>query len=119
MAHTEHFTIADFGGEILGHPLELTGFDSECNVLAAQRGAQILVRDETVVGILGTICSGGALRAAPIVSDGNRVMISPANSSSELTAADFRPAGYFRTSPNDIVVGFLCDNGKLRTTAPI
>jgi len=71
-------------------------------VLAAQRGAQILVQDDSVIGILGTTCSGGALRAAPIVSDGNRVMISPSNSSPELTAPDFRAAGYFRTSPNDL-----------------
>ena len=94
--------ISDFGGEILGHPVELAGFDSECNELSAQRGAQILVRDEAVIGILGTICSGGALRAAPIVSDGGRVLISPSNSSPELTAPDSRSAGYFRTSPNDI-----------------
>jgi branched-chain amino acid transport system substrate-binding protein len=94
--------ISDFGGEIFGHPIELTGFDSECNELAAQRGAQILVRDDSVIGILGTICSGGALRAAPIVTDGSRVMISPSNSSPELTAPDTRSLGYFRTSPNDI-----------------
>lgn len=94
--------IADFGGEIFGHPLELTGFNSECNQLAAQRGAQLLVRDETVIGILGTFCSGGALRAAPIVSDAGRVMISPSNSTPELTAPDSRSAGYFRTSPNDL-----------------
>ena len=94
--------VSDFGGEIFGHPIEITGFDSECNELAAQRGAQFLVRDDTVVGILGTTCSGGALRAAPIVSDGSRVLISPSNSSPELTAPDSRSAGYFRTAPNDI-----------------
>jgi branched-chain amino acid transport system substrate-binding protein len=94
--------ISDFGGEIFDHPLELTGFNSECNELAAQRGAQILVRDDTVIGILGTTCSGGALRAAPIVSDGNRVLISPSNTTPELTAPDSRSAGYFRTAPNDL-----------------
>jgi len=94
--------ISDFGAEIYGHPVELTGFDSECNELAAQRGAQILIRDNSVIGILGTTCSGGALRAAPIVSDGARILISPSNSNPELTAPDSRSAGYFRTSPNDI-----------------
>jgi branched-chain amino acid transport system substrate-binding protein len=94
--------IADFNGEIFGHRIELTGFDSECNVLAAQRGAQILIQDDSVVGILGTTCSAGALRAAPIVTDGNSVMISPSNSSPELTAPDSRTAGYFRTGPNDL-----------------
>jgi branched-chain amino acid transport system substrate-binding protein len=94
--------IGYYGGEILGHPVELTGFDSECSELAAQRGSQILVRDDTVIGIIGTTCSIGALRAAPIVSDGNRVMISPSNSLAELTVPDSRSAGYFRTSPNDL-----------------
>ncbi len=94
--------LSDFGGEIYGHPVGLTGFDSECNVLAAQRGAQILIRDDSVIAILGTTCSGGALRAAPIVSDGARVLISPSNSNPELTAPDSRSPGYFRTSPNDL-----------------
>ncbi len=94
--------ISDFGGEILGHPIELTGFNSECNELAAQRGAQILIQDDSVIGILGTTCSGGALRAAPIVTDGSRVLISPSNSSPELTAPDSHAVGYFRTAPNDI-----------------
>jgi branched-chain amino acid transport system substrate-binding protein len=94
--------ISDFGAEIDGHPIELSGFDSECNVLAAQRGAQILIQDDRVIGILGTTCSAGGLRAAPIVSDANRVLISPSNSSPELTAPDSRAAGYFRTSPNDL-----------------
>ena len=91
-----------YGGEILGHTVELTGFDSECSELAAQRGSQILVRDDTVVGIIGTTCSIGALRAAPIVSDANSVMISPSNSLAELTVPDSRSAGFFRTSPNEL-----------------
>jgi len=94
--------IADFGGELLGHPIELTGFDSECNEQAAQRGAQILVRDESVVGILGTTCSKGALRAAPIVSDGDRVLISPSSTSPELTDPESRAPGFFRTAPSDV-----------------
>ncbi len=94
--------LADLGGELLGHPLELTGFDSECTELGAQRAAQILVRDDSVVGIIGPTCSRGALRAAPIVTDGGRVLISPSSSSPELTAPESRAAGFFRTSPNDL-----------------
>ena len=94
--------INDFGGELYGHPIEITGLNSECNALAAQRGAQILIRDDTVIGIIGTSCSGGALRAAPIVSDGGRVLISPSASSPELTAPDSHAAGFFRTFPNDL-----------------
>ena len=102
MVNSMEIAVADFGGELLGHPLEITGFDSECNELAAQSAAQILVRDDSVVGIVGTICSRGALRAAPIVTDGGRVMISPSTSSPELTDPETRAAGFFRAGPNDL-----------------
>jgi branched-chain amino acid transport system substrate-binding protein len=42
------------------------------------------------------------LRAAPIVTDGGRVMISPANTIPELTVPEDRAEGYFRTAPNDL-----------------
>ena len=102
MKRAMEIAVADFGGEIQGHPIELTGFDSECNELAAQRGAQILVRDDSVVGILGTTCTRGALRAAPIVSDGDRVLISPSTTSPELTDPESRTPGFFRTAPSDL-----------------
>ncbi len=94
--------ITDIGGELYGHPIDLIGFDAECNELGAQRGAQILVRDDSIVGVIGTTCSKGALRAAPIISDGNRVMISSTNTSPELTDPDTRAEGFFRTAPNDL-----------------
>ena len=95
--------ISDFGGEIFGHPIKLTGLDSECHAFSGMRGSQILMQDETIIGIIGTTCSGSGLQAAPIVSDNNRVMISPSNSAPELTAFDSHSAGYFRTGPNDLV----------------
>jgi branched-chain amino acid transport system substrate-binding protein len=102
MLNSMEIALADFGGELLGHPLELTGFDSECNELAAQRAAQILVRDDSVVGIVGPICSRGALRTAPIVTDGGRLMVSPSSSTPDLTDPESRADGFFRTSPSDL-----------------
>jgi len=93
--------IRDFGGELSGHPIELVGFDEGCKELGGQRGAQLLARDDAVVGVIGTSCSGAALRAAPILSDAGKVLISPSNTSPLLTAPDSRAAGYFRTAPND------------------
>lgn len=94
--------IADFG-ELHGHPVELTGFDTECNAFAGQQGSRILMQDESIIGVIGTTCSLAGLQAAPIVSDNNRVLISPSNTGADLTAPDTHVAGYFRTSPNDLV----------------
>jgi branched-chain amino acid transport system substrate-binding protein len=94
--------IKEFGGELSGHPIELVGYDDACNERGGQRGAQLLARDEAVVGVIGTSCSGAALRAAPIISDAGKAMVSPSNTNPLLTAADSRAAGYFRTAPNDI-----------------
>ncbi len=94
--------IDDFGGELYGHLIELTRFDSGCNESAGQRGAQLLVEDDAVVGVLGTTCSQNALVASSIISDGNKVMVSPSNTSLELTDPESRSPGYFRTAPNDL-----------------
>ena len=93
--------IQDFG-EILGHPIELTGFDDECSALGGQRGAQLLALDDSVVAIIGPNCSSAALRGAPIISDAGKVAISPSSTHPDLTAPNARAAGFFRTSPNDI-----------------
>ena len=95
--------ISDFGGELFGHPVELTGLDSECNEFAGLQGSRILMQDKSIIGVIGTTCSLGGIKAAPIVSDNNRVIISPSNSSPDLTAPDTHAAGYFRTGPNDLV----------------
>ncbi len=92
----------DFGGEILGHKVELLSYDDECSQLAGQRGSQILALDDTVVGIIGTSCSRASLVAAKVISDKGKVMISPSNTGPEFTAPDSHESGYFRTSPNDI-----------------
>jgi len=95
--------IADFGPEILGHPIELTGINSECNEFAGQQGALKLMEDKSILGIIGTTCSIPALKAAPIISENNRVLISPSNTSPDLTASDTHSAGFARTAPNDLV----------------
>src|SRR5574341_444025 len=94
--------IRAYGGALSGHPIQLVGFDEQCNERGGQRGAQLLARDDTVVGVIGTSCSRSALRAAPIVSNAGKVLISPSNTSPQLTAPDSRAAGFFRTAPNDI-----------------
>jgi branched-chain amino acid transport system substrate-binding protein len=95
--------IYDYGAEILDHPIKLTGLNSECNEFAGQQGATILMQDKSIIGVIGTTCSAPALKAAPIISENNRVLISPSNSSPDLTASNTHSAGYARTAPNDLV----------------
>ncbi len=98
--------LMDFEGNILEHPIELVGFNEECNPDAAQRGAEELLQDPAVIGIIGTNCTPGAMRAAPIISEANRIMISPINTTALLTAEEGRAPGFFRTAPNDLVQAF-------------
>jgi len=94
--------IAEFGGEILGHSIKLTGVNSECNEFAAQQGSQLLMQDKSIIGVFGTTCSIPALKAAPIISENNRVLISSSNTSPELTDTETHSVGYARTAPNDL-----------------
>lgn len=98
--------IDDRGGELLGHPLELTGADSGCSAEGGQTAAQQIASDTSIVGVIGTNCSGSATSALPIISEAGLVMISPSNTAPALTDADqtWLP-GYFRTAHNDLFQG--------------
>lgn len=116
--------IQDFGGELFGHPIELVGYDDECSQLAGQRGAQLLALEDEIVSIIGTSCSTAALRAAPIVSNAAKVLISPSNTHPDLTAPDSHAPGYIRTAPNDIfqvnaVAQYAVNNLNLHKLASI
>ena len=95
--------VTDFGAEILDHPIELTGLNSECNEFAGQQGASMLMQDKSIIGVIGTTCSIPALKAAPIISENNRILISPSNTSPDLTGPDTHSVGFARTAPNDLV----------------
>src|SRR5690349_22481027 len=48
--------IDDKGGELLGHPIELTGEDTLCNAEGGQAAGTKLAADPTIVAIIGTTC---------------------------------------------------------------
>ena len=104
--------IIDRDGMLLGREIELVVEDSLCNSEGGQSAAQRLAADETVVGVVGTNCSGAAQGALPIISDAGMLMISPSNTSPSLTNDDteaggtYRP-GYFRTAHNDLFQGAM------------
>ncbi|MGH3443676.1 MAG: branched-chain amino acid ABC transporter substrate-binding protein [Nitriliruptorales bacterium] len=103
--------IDDFGGEIKGHSIELLEEDDLCSAEGGTTGAQRIVSDPQVIGIIGTSCSGAGVPAAQIASEAGLVMISGSNTSPALTTPDGETQGdafqegYYRTAHNDTVQG--------------
>ena len=103
--------IADYG-PVAGRSVSLgTGLDDLCSPEGGQSSAQSVVADPSVVGVIGTSCSGAAVAASPLISDAGMVMISPSNTSPALTSdlagtpgSAYQP-GYFRTAHNDLFQG--------------
>ena len=96
----------DFKGEVLGHKVELQAEDDGCSAEGGQTAAQKIVSDPTIIGIVGTSCSGAGVPMSKVVSDAGYLMVSPSNTSPQLTDPDvaWNP-GYFRTAHNDNVQG--------------
>jgi branched-chain amino acid transport system substrate-binding protein len=99
--------IDDKGGELLGHPIELTGEDTLCNAEGGQAAGTKLAADPTIVGVIGTNCSSEARAAMPLISQAGMVMISPSNTNPDLTNPDHPDhwPGYLRTAHNDLFQG--------------
>ena len=95
-----------FKGEVLGHPVELQAEDDGCNAEGGQAAGQKIVSDPTIVGVVGTSCSGAGVPMSQVISDAGYFMISPSNTAPSLTDPDqaWRP-GYLRTAHNDKVQG--------------
>ena len=99
--------IDDQGGKFMGHDINLEVEDDGCNSEGGTTGAQKIVSDPQVVGIIGTSCSGAAVPASQIMSQAGLVMISGSNTAPALTSVtgsekgpSWQP-GYFRTAHND------------------
>lgn len=99
----------DDKGELLGHPIELTGEDTLCNAEGGQAAGTKLAADPTIVGIIGTTCSSEARAAMPLISAAGMTMISPSNTNPDLTNPDHPDhwAGYLRTAHNDLFQGAM------------
>ena len=97
---------------VLDHEIELVVEDSLCSAEGGQSAAQRIAADETIVGVIGTNCSGAAQGALPIISEAGMLMISPSNTSPSLTNDDTEAGGaylpgYFRTGHNDLFQGAM------------
>ncbi len=103
--------IEDFG-DINGHSVNLgTPEDELCSAEGGQAGAQAILAQENVIGVIGTTCSGAAAAASPLLSAAGLVLISGSNTSPSLTSdlegtagENYQP-GYYRTAHNDLFQG--------------
>jgi branched-chain amino acid transport system substrate-binding protein len=98
--------IDDRGGELLGHPISLTGEDSLCSAEGGQTAATKVSADPTILGVIGTNCSSAATAAMPTISSAGLVMLSPSNTAPALTieGETWQP-GYFRICHTDLFQG--------------
>ena len=100
--------IKDFG-PIHGRPVSVRTLDEKCSGEGGRAAAEAIVGDANVVGVIGTLCSGAAVEASPVLGAAGLSMISPANTSPRLTsdlAGNAGPdyhEGYFRVANNDLV----------------
>jgi len=107
--------VDDKGGELLGHPIEIVELDDGCAAEQGTTGAQRIVADPQIGGVIGTSCSGAAIPAMEILSEEGFTMISGSNTSPLLTSIAGEEAtahlpGYFRVAHNDEIQGAAAAN---------
>ena len=92
-------------GAILGHAVELVQEDDTCSEEGGRAGATKLAADPTIVGVIGTSCSGASVPASRILSGAGSVLISPSSTAPSLTDPATHDAGFLRTIYNDRAQG--------------
>ena len=103
--------IEDYG-DIQGFDVNLgTPLDELCSSEGGQSTAQTVAADDTVVGAIGTSCSGAGVPASELLSNAGMVLVSASNTNPALTQAPFGTVGdnfsegYYRTAHNDLNQG--------------
>lgn len=86
----------------LGMKVEIIYEDSKCANQEASSAINKLVKSDKVVAVIGEVCSGATLAAAPVAEQNKVVMISPSSTSPDISkSGDF----IFRTVPSDALQG--------------
>src|SRR5919106_3431838 len=83
------------GNEVAGHPIEWEHQDDHCSPEGGSDSSQNLALDPQVVAVVGTSCSSAGQTAAPVLSEGGIVLISPSNTAPQMTAREIRSPFYF------------------------
>jgi branched-chain amino acid transport system substrate-binding protein len=92
--------VADAGGQVLGHDIELVANDTLCSAEGGQTVASRTVSDPTIVAIMGHTCSSSCKPAALIYEEAHMTMISPSCTAGALTDED-AVRSFMRTAFND------------------
>ncbi len=115
----------EFKGKVDGHDVTLQAEDDGCSAEGGQAAGQKIVSDPSIIGVVGTSCSGAGVPMSKVISDAGYFMVSPSNTSPVLTdpAQAWNP-GYLRTAHNDKVQGaamadFVYNTLGLKTAAAI
>ena len=118
--------LEDYGGDVLGHPVQITYEDEGCSAEGGQTAATRLASNPEIVGILGSSCSSAARAGAPILWQQKIASVGVGPTAPSLTAPDRAPGfeGFIRVSFNDNNTGnFAADYAynalKLKTIATI
>jgi branched-chain amino acid transport system substrate-binding protein len=90
---------------ILGHPIELVKVDDRCSPDGGLAGANQIVADPSILGVIGATCSGASAAAVKIISQAGYTMISPSSTAPSLTNIQDHQPGFFRTIYNDKAQG--------------
>lgn len=95
--------IENFGGTVLGHPLEIVFEDEGCSAEGGQTAATRLASNPELVAVIGSSCSSAARAGAPILWNQNIASVGIGPTSPSLTAPDRGPGfeGFVRVSFND------------------
>lgn len=81
--------------------IELVYVDSKCEGKEAVSSLTKLLTVDNVVAVIGEVCSGATLAAAPVAESNGVVMVSPSSTSPDITDNGF----VYRTVPSDALQG--------------
>jgi branched-chain amino acid transport system substrate-binding protein len=97
---------ADQAAAILGHTILVDGVSrTDCNDTIAAADARTMIRDASILAVIGTTCSYEAFQVMPVLSPVGFSMVSPSNTNAGLT--DPGTPGYLRVAWNDDQQGEL------------
>lgn len=93
--------IAERGGKLLNHPIELIQEDDQCSAAGGLAAAQRLAQNPKALGVIGATCSSASETAAKVLTEAGMVLISPSSTAASLTSEEGHQAGFLRTIQND------------------
>ena len=81
--------IDDFGGNIKGWPIKVSGQDTGCNAEGGQAAATRLAADPSIVAAIGSNCSSEAKPGVPILWKAGIATVSPSNTAPYLRITSY------------------------------